>query len=122
MPGTRSPRDTESVPPTEAVERLAWVRHAAVARGTCGPLAEGIEPHWPARVHDLSAGGVCLRLRRFFLPGTVLIVSVTRAEPAPADTLVARVVHAGREDSGDSLVGCAFARPLDGGSLHMLRS
>src|SRR5438270_10692250 len=74
------PRDTEGgVLMSEAeatapgpVERRAWVRYVSDLTAACltGDLRNDVG--WPARVRDVSAGGIGLLLRHRFRPGTHL--------------------------------------------------
>lgn len=67
---------------------------------------------WPARIRDVSSGGLRLLLRRRFEPGTGLAVEVAGAEDDAPSTLLVRVVRVRAEADGCWLLGCTFVSPL----------
>lgn len=80
----------------------------------------GNELAWPAQIRDLSQGGMGLILNRRFEPGTGLAVEIPETDNYPADTLLARVVHATRQPHEKWLLGCAFVSPLSDDELQRL--
>jgi hypothetical protein len=87
------------------------VRFPSSHVGFCNPIGGARQPQWPARVRDISAGGVGLILGRRFEPESVLWVELPE-EAAPARHYLVRVVRVHPCPGKKWLVGCAFARPL----------
>ena len=55
---------------------------------------------WPARIRDLSTGGLCLVLGRRFEQGAGLAVEVPAADDGSSSTLLARVIHVRADGPG----------------------
>jgi hypothetical protein len=93
-------------------ERRASVRYASRAEVTCAPLARTREATWAARIQDISASGLCLRLGRRFEPGTLLVVELRQ----PADRLcrfvLAQVRRARQLSPRAWSIGCSFEHLL----------
>lgn len=107
----------------EVVERRAWVRYGTDLQATCRGPGPAKAIGWPARVKDISAGGIGLLLRHRFRPGTVLAVELHRPSGGCAGVLVVRVVHANpRTVDSEScwLMGCLLAEPLTDDELQAL--
>jgi hypothetical protein len=99
-------------------ERRAWVRCPCSARCQVreyGGAAEGGE--WAA-VRDVSPDGIGLVLPSRLEPGAMLDLEFQGVHFPRA--VVAGVVHVTPRDDGTWLVGCKFARPLNGDELHLL--
>jgi len=75
---------------------------------------------WPARIRDLSTGGLCLVLGRRFEPGAGLAIEVPAADEGSSSTLLARVVHVRADGPGSWALGCAFVSPLSDEELQGL--
>jgi hypothetical protein len=71
-------------------------------------------------IHNLSAGGVALRLRRPLRRGSRLLIQLSHDGVGLAYDLSARVTHCTRQADGKWLVGCAFARELTPAELATL--
>jgi hypothetical protein len=119
----RRPGEQEQAESCDVVERRAWVRYGTDLQATCrgsGPLREA---GWPARVQDVSAGGIGLLLRHRFRPGTVLAVELHGASGGCVRVLTVRVVHAApRTVDSESCwqMGCMLAEPLAEDDLRAL--
>jgi hypothetical protein len=94
-------------------ERRAWARHPTKVEGCCGRISDGMEPRLPARIQDVSSGGIALLVRRPFHPGTVLVLRLDGGKSNWSGVLFARVVHSRPQGPGEWVIGCAFASPLD---------
>ncbi len=95
-------------------ERRAYVRIACDLAATCAAAGQRA-PGWPARVRDISAGGVGLLLQHRFRPGTFLTVELRDGSGRVLRTARVRVAHATavRDEAGQRwLLGCAFDHPL----------
>jgi hypothetical protein len=109
---------------TEAIERRAYVRLAVDLAATCSPVGHSREVGWPARVRDISRGGLGLVLRHRFRPGTHLTIELRAPSGAALRTVTARVAHATAalvDGSPCWVVGCSFAEPLAEDELEALR-
>jgi len=102
-----------SEPP--AGERRAYVRLASALSATCRWGGRSQDVGWPARVRNVSRGGIGLLLRHCFRPGTSLIVELRDEVGRPLGTVSVRVIHATAvaADGGPRwLLGCAFEQSL----------
>jgi serine/threonine protein kinase len=100
-----------SAPPRGA-ERRASVRYASRAEVTCSPMARTKEATWPARVQDISASGMCLRLGRRFEPGTLLVVELRQPANRLCRFVLAQVRRARQLSPKAWSIGCSFERLL----------
>jgi hypothetical protein len=73
-----------------------------------------------ARVVDLSAAGVALRLSRPIAPGTELLLQLHHAELGIRYTLAMCVTQCARLPGSMWLIGCSFARRLSERELRSL--
>ena len=101
-------------------ERRAWVRYPCDLDSACQPLAGARGLQWPGKVHNLSGGGVAVRLARRFEAGTVLAIDVQGRDERTVQTLLARVIHVLLQNDGSWLLGCAFTNPLSESDLKAL--
>src|SRR6202023_2585753 len=67
---------------------------------------------WPARVVDISTGGIALVLDRRFEKGAMLSVRLACSDEENTRTLFLRVVHIAQHVDGSWCLGCAFASEL----------
>lgn len=79
------------------------------------------ESQWPARVRNISCGGIALVLPRRFERGTLLSVEIQRIDGALAGTLLARVVHVLREADDGWVLGCELTSRLSEADLQSLQ-
>ena len=77
-----------------AAERRAWVRYGTDLEATCRGSGTRKGTGWPARVKDISNGGIGLVLRHRFRPGTYLAVELHDPSGGCLRCLAIRVVHA----------------------------
>lgn len=76
------------------------------------PLDVSDTIYWGATVHDISPGGIGLKVCYPFKPGTYLAVDLALPDQPPK-TVLAHVVHVHDHFSdGTWLVGCEFVRPF----------
>ncbi len=75
---------------------------------------------WPARIRDLSTGGLCLVLGRRFEPGAGLAVEAPSAEDGSPSILLVRVVNVRANGPGSWALGCALVSPLSDEELQGL--
>lgn len=98
-------------------ERRVWVRYEADVETACGTSdAEG--ETLPARIRDISRGGMKLVLGRPCELGTMLTVGLPVVEGRSPLTVLACVVHVTPLSDGEWAMGCNFARELSGEDLQ----
>jgi hypothetical protein len=97
---------------TSAVERRAFIRCF------CQTTAR-VDDFLPAKVEDVSRGGLKLVVPRRFESGTLLRVEVTMGEEVPL-TLLARVIHVTARPESSWTVGCALAKELSENEFEAL--
>lgn len=98
----------------ELKDRRVWVRFSCEVSGSCQPAIAGGPERWPARILNVSSGGLLLASRRRFEPKTLLHIEVeTPAGNGPC-ILLARVIHVGTAADPDAgwRLGCTFGRQL----------
>jgi PilZ domain len=95
-----------------ARERRVWVRQKCTLDSSCQPLAAQLEMKWEAETRDMAPGGICLRARRRFEPGTFLTIEFEPTGEGALRFVTARVVHIAPERDGFWRIGCQFPRPL----------
>jgi hypothetical protein len=102
----------DSQPPTG--ERRASARLPCNQETFCQPIAarRGDDWRWPARIRDISLRGVGLLLSRRFERGTILVIELQGTGKVCERMMIARVIHATPQESGDWIVGCEFINPL----------
>src|ERR1700687_4210147 len=90
------PDPTSAIQPSASLasERRSYVRLAGDLAATCSAAGGLREVGWPARVQDISQGGVGLLLQHCFRPGTALTVELRESTSKLLRTVIARVVHA----------------------------
>jgi len=101
-PLTSEPAPTPS--PPAGIERRAFVRHFC----DIGALVDS----WPARIENVSRGGLKIIIGRRFEVGTILKVEVATADEEIQSMLLARVVRAAPESISHWGLGCAFLQEI----------
>src|SRR5262249_4640272 len=101
-------------------ERRVHDRYACEVAGSCRPAAYGEENQWPARISNVSRGGIGLLAKRRFESGTLLRVEITAKTDELPETLWACVVHVQPYPDNEWLLGCALARQLSEAELQSL--
>jgi len=123
-----TPADIASAPPgtcaTPRVERRGSARIEPAAlrahvrerhhsqNGSPTLVVDGEQVWWPARVRDLSTGGIGLVLRRAVGRGTILELKLQALPEEPPRAFVVRVAHATVQSPGLWFLGCTFLDPL----------
>lgn len=90
-------------------ERRAHPRHATDLRTVCRPVAEDVVI--PARILDVSVGGIKMRIGHLLRVGTMVRIDLPRLG-GPGTTLLACVMHANEVSVGVWEVGCNFSLEL----------
>jgi hypothetical protein len=115
-----SPQPTTS----SLTERRAYVRLTSTLEALCNSTGRSREVGWPARVHDISLGGIGLLAQHRFRPGTALTVELRESTGKPLRTVTVHVVHATAvivDGSPCWLTGCCFDCPLTEEEFATLR-
>jgi hypothetical protein len=104
------------------MECRVFERHSCGLATSCQPVAARGDRDlaWPAEIRDVSAGGVGLVLGRRFERGAGLAIEIPESPTAPADTLLARVIHTTALPEGEWLLGCSFISELSQDELQRL--
>jgi hypothetical protein len=105
---------------TIQLDRRAWVRYPCNLDSACQPLAGTRGVEWPAKIRNLSRGGLAVSLTRRFEVGTVLAIDVQGAADGNVGTVLARVAHVSMQPDGSWLLGCAFTKLLNEEDLKAL--
>ena len=93
-----------AAPPKPASERRAFVRHLC----DIGAVVDA----WPARIQDISRGGIKVVVSRRFEVGTVLKLEVPIGGEENLQMILARVVRVIQESTGSWGLGCSFVREI----------
>ena len=113
------PTAEEFSDPGTEVERRAAVRYLCDREVFYSPLWTS-ERRW-ARIRSVSASGISLLVGARIEPGTDLAIDMKTVDPAISLTLVARVVHATKQEEGSWIVGCKFvSRPSEDDLMALL--
>jgi hypothetical protein len=105
----------------QCLERRAAVRHASTMEAAYHPIAvPAIGPSCPARIRDVSLGGIALIVPHPYEAGSVLAVVPEVLPQSLAPALEARVLHVTPHGDGHWMAGCEFLTPLAEDELHAL--
>jgi hypothetical protein len=97
-----------------------WVRFPCNVETACSSLDATAGEQSPARVMDVSAGGLGLLLPCEFGVGTLLRLLLPIAAGHPGEPLLLRVARAVTRPQGDWFLGCEFADHLSDDELAVL--
>jgi hypothetical protein len=95
-----------SDPGSIEIERRAAVRYLCDREVFYSPLWT-VERHW-AHIRNISVHGISMLVVAPIECGTDLAIDMKTVDPSISLTLVARVVHATKQDDGNWIVGCKF--------------
>jgi len=104
LPPKTVPASEPTPPPAPGIERRAFVRHFC----DIGALVDS----WPARIENVSQGGLKVVIGRRFEVGTILKVEIATAGEENFSMLLAQVVRAAPESVGNWGLGCAFLQEI----------
>jgi hypothetical protein len=106
-------------PASDVKERRGAARQASGILGTCRIVEAPGDQMWTCEIQDISFTGLALVLRRWFGPGTALVVQPF-GDPAEAPALVVCVKRARPHGGGFWHHGCRFLKPLNENELRTL--
>jgi hypothetical protein len=98
----------------------AWVRYAPRQETPCQLQTLSDHDRWPARLHNLSTGGVGLHLEEQVEIGRFVLVELISASGLFSRLLLTRVVHLSEHVGGGYLLGGEFISELPDGELRFL--
>jgi hypothetical protein len=98
----------------------AWVRYPPRQETPCHLLTLTENERWPARVQNLSTGGVGLHLKERIDIGRFVLVELTSASGLFSRLLLTRVVHLSGAPDGGCLLGGEFIGELPESELRFL--
>jgi hypothetical protein len=99
-----APASEPTPPPPPGIERRAFVRRFC----DIGALVDS----WPAKIENVSRGGLKLVVGRRFEVGTILKVEVATEVQKRGPMLLARVVRAAPESISSWDLGCVFLQEI----------
>jgi hypothetical protein len=99
-------------------ERRVWIRHPSTGHALC--QATPGENRQPARVKNISRGGVNLVTRSEFEPGMLLSVELPGSTDDGPAMALAYVIHVSELPDGEWSLGCSFAAELSDEDLERL--
>jgi hypothetical protein len=105
-------------PPAAELERRVSVRYQCSWEASCSSLAP-VE-RVSGKLRDISTHGTALVLGTSIREGTDLVIDLKTRNPGICLTLLARVIHATREEEGTWVIGCEFLTTPTEEQLHAL--
>lgn len=94
-------------------ERRFWIRYPADLNSSVQLADHPGEDRVPARIRDISRGGVNLLVEQRFEPGQLLSLEMPCSDdPERIFNLLACVIRAGAAPGGRHALGCVFSREL----------
>jgi hypothetical protein len=106
--------------PAQLPERRRHYRHVCALDRRGFICLAGERYPWPVRIHNISRGGVSLRLGCYVYPETTARVFIHNAAEDSTVELEARIVWAMGFPNEECVVGCAFTRELTDAELAEL--
>lgn len=115
--GQPAPTGDQSTATAEE-DRRAWHRHPVDLITTVLPVNDGGKKALAAHVHNISLGGLMFTLGRAFTEGELVSIELPGATDHERSTVLACVVHVGRQADGKWAIGCTFSRELSEEDLN----
>ena len=97
---------------SSAPDGRTWVRfpcHVKMSLCSIGPRHDN---PWPAKVLNISANGIALRVTKPVEPGALLTVELLQSANQASQTLLTCVVYVKELGTGEWILGCTFASDL----------
>lgn len=113
---------TKGPGPVFRFDRRAWVRYPSPCDPTCQAAPQRSGVYWPARIENLSAGGLALLVYHRVEEGMLLSITV-QPSAGCSRTLLVRVVRFSVLTAHPGLrwlAGCEFVEPLSDEMLGAL--
>lgn len=96
----------------EEHDRRVWVRYPSELLTRYSLMGNGHEPHFSARVRDVSLGGIKLNTTSSLEPGTLLTITLP-GDGKSSLAVLACVVHSRQVSASEWIVGCSFSAELE---------
>lgn len=93
--------------------RRAWVRHMCDYATSCQPHTGCVDQSWPARIRDISRGGVRLVMHHRFDKETILNIQMEGDDSQGTRVALLEVVHVEELPDGSFGYGCRFTKSLN---------
>jgi hypothetical protein len=93
-------------------DRRHWERYPSEAETTVRPANSSDTTRYPARVRNISLGGINLRVSKEFDPGQLLSIELPAADRKSNFSVLLCVVHVTQIDEQEWTLGGTFAREL----------
>ena len=120
---TKPPLSSSLNPPVSSgIERRASTRYPCNLATNCRLAAFVAGDSWPARVRNISVGGINLVLSRAFDIGDHLALDLRSNTRNFARSLAVRVCYCIEHPSGDWIIGGSFPQPLQNEELRAFLS
>lgn len=114
------PSDSSEVSAAPAdIERRVSTRYPCSLTTSCRLIASVRGSTLPARVRNLSVGGISLVVNRHFESGSVLTIELKSLKRDFACTLELTVCYCVDHPNGESILGGRFLRTLDDDELSI---
>ncbi|HLJ93547.1 MAG TPA: PilZ domain-containing protein [Gemmataceae bacterium] len=121
MPDRIVPSSLKSKKRSPGAEGRAWVRYPCDSAISFQPLESRKDGNWrPAKIVNISAKGLGLRLETPVQRGAILCVLLEATANRFSQPLLVRVVRVGERGPNGWQVGCTFAIPLGEEELRAL--
>jgi len=102
-------------------ERRGFVRRLCKMEASCQPISQHrSEESWPARIRDLSEGGVGLFLNRRFEIGTLLILEMPNSDSKSPYLFLIRVARLVTLSKDKWFLGCTLNPEIDNDDVKTL--
>jgi c-di-GMP-binding flagellar brake protein YcgR len=93
-------------------DRRIWVRRPCDLEAFYQSMNDDFGGRQAARVRNISRGGMSVVVKQRFTPGDQLSVELPGDDDRPAYNVLACIVHAVEQPSGEWTLGCNFAQEL----------
>jgi hypothetical protein len=122
MSATTATYEAKSAQPVRNVECRIYERYPSDLDTSCQPIAarQDNDLTWPAKIRDISVGGIGLILRRRFERGAGLAIELPDPPSDTRYTVFARVMHTTPAADGSWFLGCSFVNPISQETLQTI--
>jgi hypothetical protein len=94
-------------------ERRLRVRYASDLPALCQRTDAEVHDIWlRGKISDVSVSGVRLVLNRPFMANSLIVIEPFQTKNVPPRVFEARVVYAGKHETGGWIMGCEFTEQL----------
>jgi hypothetical protein len=101
-------------------DQRSWRRYLCNIVTSCESVNPAQQEPSSAKILNVSPAGLGLLVTRQFEQGSLVSVELPSSNGSPATSMLARVIHAKPQPTGDWVLGCAFTRQLTDQELQKL--